>query len=308
MKKIFYPFTKSYRRKRRYAKEANLINRLRFAQYEVYYREKVIESKVSGLGNDIPEHITISLTSYSSRIETVYLTIESLMQQSLKADRIVLCLAKSEFSEANLPASLKNQRKRGLEILFCEEDLGSYKKFYYTLQKYPEDIVITVDDDCIYPIDTVDLLYSAYLKEPEVIHCNRAHQMISAKPGQLRPYKKWNFDKAPDKASFDTFPTGVGGVLYSPGSLDDSVFDKETFLKLAPNADDVWLKAMSLRKSVKCRKIKSHSSFGEKAIPIPGAQKISLKRENKNNRNGNDLAISKVFDEYNLYSIIEAST
>lgn len=306
MKKFFHSFTKSARKNRRLAQEAKIVNGLRFAQYEVYCRDKAVESKTLGVGNDLPGSITISLTSYGPRIDIAYLTIESLMQQSLKADRIVLCLAKSEFSEANLPKALKNQRERGLEILFCEEDIGPYTKFFYTLKKYPEDIVITVDDDFIYPIDTVDLLYQAYLKEPGVIHCNRAHQMLLAKPGQFQPYRKWNFDQAPSQASLCTFPTGVGGVLYFPGSLDDSVFDKKTFLKLAPNSDDVWLKAMSLRKSVKCRKIHNHSMFTQKAISIPGSQVVSLKRKNKHRRDGNDLAISQVFDKYDLYPIIGA--
>lgn len=306
MKKILHSFTKSARKNKRRASEARLTNQLRFTQYEVFYRNKVIESQTPGIGNGVPETITISLTSYGPRIETVYLTIESLMQQSLKADRIVLCLSESEFSEADIPASLKNQRARGLEILFCEEDIGSYQKFFYTLQKYPEDIVITVDDDLIYPIDLVDLLYQAYLKEPEVIHCNRAHQILLAKPGHLLPYKKWKFDSALDKASLCTFPTGVGGVLYFPGSLNDAVFDKETFLKLAPNSDDVWLKAMSLRNSVKCRKVQSRSSFWEKAIIIPGSQVVSLKRKNKHRQNGNDQAIAQVFNKYDISSVIEA--
>ena len=100
MKKSFFSQIKASRKVKRYAKELKLINRLQFLHYETLYREKVIELKSSGIGNDIPENITISLTSFGSRIETVYLTIESLMQQSLKADRIVLCLAKDEFSEA----------------------------------------------------------------------------------------------------------------------------------------------------------------------------------------------------------------
>lgn len=298
--------TKTARRNKRFAREARIVDQLKFAQYEVYYRNKACESKIPGIGNSFTDSITISLTTHGPRIETVYLTIESLMQQSLKADRIVLCLAKSEFSEADLPAALKNQCERGLEILFCEEDVRSYNKFYYTLQKYPDDLLVTVDDDFIYPIDTVDSLYRAYLKEPEVIHCNRAHQMLMAKPGHLLPYRKWNFDKALDKAALCTFPTGVGGVLYFPGSLDDAGLDKDAFLKLVPNSDDVWLKAMSLKKSVKCRKVQSQSIFTQRAVSIPGSQVVSLKRKNKNQRTGNDLAISKVFEKYDLYPVVNA--
>lgn len=304
MKNFFHSLTQASRKKKHDAKEIKFVNRLRFAYYESFWREKTIESKTPGIGNDTAESITISLTSYGARIETVYLTIESLMQQSLKADRIVLCLVKNEFSEENLPATLKSQRKRGLEIIFCDDDIRSYKKFFYTMRKYPKDLIITVDDDVIYPIDTVDLLYRAYIREPEVIHCNRAYQMTSNEQGMLSPYKKWNFDHTVSEPSFHTFPTGVGGVLYFPGSLDDAIFDKEVFLKLAPNADDVWLKAMSLKKAVKCRQIKNNRPFKERFIEIPGSQTISLKRTNKNKYSGNDLAISQVFSKYDLYGII----
>lgn len=303
--KSLYPFTKSARRAKLYARNASIVKQLKFAQYEVYCRNKVLESKASGLGNDAPDCITISLASYSLRINTVYLTIESLMQQSLKADRIVLCLSKNEFSEADLPISLKKQRERGLEILFCEENLRSYNKFFYTLKKYPNDIVITVDDDFIYPVDTVEILYNAYLKEPQVIHCNRARQMRLDKSGKLQSYRKWNFDKALNEATLCTFPTGAGGVLYFPGSLDDAVFDKKSFLRLAPTADDVWLKAMSLKKSVKCRQVKHNRLFEEQFIAIPGSQVVSLRSRNKNRRSGNDAAISQLFSKYGLYEFIK---
>ena len=43
-----------------------------------------------------------------------------------------------------------DQQKRGLTIRFCE-DLKAHKKYYYAFKEYPDDIVITVDDDVIYP-------------------------------------------------------------------------------------------------------------------------------------------------------------
>ena len=47
--------------------------------------------------------------------------------------------------------------------------------------------------------------------------------------------------------SSDIFPTGVGGVLYPPGSLSPAVLDKETFRALCPRADDLWLYWMGRR-------------------------------------------------------------
>ena len=37
------------------------------------------------------------------------------------------------------------------------------------MQKYPYDIIITIDDDIIYEKNTVELLYKSYLKYPNEI-------------------------------------------------------------------------------------------------------------------------------------------
>jgi hypothetical protein len=299
LNKALHDWVVHYKDKRQ-AKERSHRKRIRFDHYEAVYRESVLSSMDSGVGNDTPHSITISLTSFGVRIETVYLVVESLMSQSLKADRIVLCLYRGEITEANLPATLKRQRERGLEIYFCDEDIGSYKKFFYTFQKYPDDLIITVDDDVIYPIDTIDLLYRAYQKEPNVIHCNRGHQMTYDANGELRPYWEWKTNYSAAEATLDFFPTGHGGVLYFPGAFASDVMDKDAFLRLAPRADDVWLKAMSLKKGTKCRQTIHSLDFRRRSTPILGANVTSLQKFNKHTRDGNDAAIRRTFNASGL--------
>lgn len=300
MKKFIHSLTKAGRRKRRRENERNFVDRIRFAEYESLYREKVLQDTTPGVGNEANDTITVTLTSFGTRIETVYLAVESLMRQSLKADRILLCLARDEFKETDLPATLQRQRERGLEILFCEEGLGPYTKFYYTLQKYPDDLIITVDDDLIYPVDTIDPLYRAYQKEPNAIHCNRGHRMTFHQSGKLRPYREWEWNHTSEEPSLAIFPTGVGGVLYFPHSLNASILDKQRFLRVAPYADDVWLKAMSLKNSVPCRQTSHTRSFGERAVEISGSQTTKLKQYNKSSSNRNDAVLEKVFHEFGL--------
>lgn len=272
-------------------------NRLRFDHYEALYRESVLRCTDPGVGNDLPETLTVSLTSFGTRIETVYLTIESLMQQSLKADRIVLTLDRNNFSEATLPAALKKQRDRGLEILFCEEDLGPYTKFYYTLQKYPDDLLITVDDDLVYPIDTLDQLYRAYQNDPDVVHCTRSHLIRFNTNGAILPYKSWKWDHNFDAPSLLIFPTGVGGVLYFPGCFDEEILNKKVFQQLARDADDIWLKAMTLLRQTKCRQVSDGRPWKDRYLQINHSQITSLKRKNKN---GNDIKILNTLGHYHL--------
>lgn len=76
----------------------------------------------------------MSLTSYPKRINVVWITIETLLQQTVKPDEVILWLADSQFKEIEeLPEELKVLQKRGLIIRFCD-DLKSHKKYFYTMR------------------------------------------------------------------------------------------------------------------------------------------------------------------------------
>ena len=95
--------------------------------------------------------IIVSLTSYPARIDVVNTTIESILNQSLKANRIILWLAPEQFpnKEKDLPDKLIKLKKYGL-IIDWYHDIGSYKKLIPTLKLYPNDIIVTADDDVLY--------------------------------------------------------------------------------------------------------------------------------------------------------------
>lgn len=267
------------------------------------YQNLALNKETPGTSENNKHEIILSLTTFGYRVNDVHLTIESLFQQSVKASRIILWLSTRDFpnKNADIPAILKNQMKRGLEIAFCEEDLGPYTKFFYTLKEHPESLVITVDDDILYASDTVDLLYRAYLKNPNVIHCLRAHKMLPDGSGKLLPYKKWIKLTQDREPALDIFPTGVGGVLYFPGCFDEEILNKKAFLELAPNSDDVWLKCMSLKKGVLCQKVFDERPWEPRNPIIEGSQKYSLKRKNKSAVQGNDPKVKAVFDRYDLW-------
>lgn len=254
----------------------------------------------SGVGNQAPDEIIVSLTSFDKRLNDVYLTVESLMRQTLKPDRILLNISAETLANRPLPQTLARQQQRGLEIVPVERDLGPYTKYHYTLQANPNALIVTVDDDILYPLDMIEQLYSAYQRQPQVIHCHRAHRILCNNNGELLPYKQWDFGTTSSDASLSIFPTGVGGVLYFPGCFAPEIFDQDTFMKLAPGADDVWLKAMSLKQGVQCARIEDDRQWQHRFTAIPGSQKTSLKRGNKQKVGGNDVKIAKVFEHFNL--------
>ena len=201
-------------------------------------------------GVDPTSKVIVSLTSFPARIGNVYLTVESLLRQKVRPQRVVLWLSEEQFKGISVPASLRKLEKYGLDIEFCE-DLRSHKKYYGSMRKYPENTIITADDDTLYPESwTADLIRTSE-QYPNSVVCARALQIRCDAAGRPLPYTQW-IDPAEGVTSprMDLMPLGCEGVLYPPHVLCDDVFDKAFFMTACRNADDLWLKAMSLLKDV----------------------------------------------------------
>lgn len=297
---------KAKKLKKAFGKLYNLDDKIKENLLIVDYEKSILENSVENIlsykETNEPQ-IIVSLTTYSKRIYDVHLTIESLFRQIVMPNKIVLWLAEDEFNKENIPYILKKLEKKGLEIGFCK-DLKSYKKLIPTLRKYPEDIIITVDDDILYPYDFIENLYREYSKDQECIYFYRGHKITFDKNKGIQKYDNWIGDYQGDEKSFLTLPTGIGGVLYPPKCFDEEIMDENQFMKLAPRADDIWFKAMTLRGGVKCKKIKLTKDFHKKFINLEDAQDIALCKINVG-QNQNDTQLKDVFDYYNLWEKLQ---
>lgn len=262
---------------------------------EVWIEDKILHDKTLGITNTkiANKEVIISLTTYGERFYHVHTTIESLMQQTVKANKIILWLDYS-FKEKNIPLSLQAQMKRGLEIRYCK-DLGSYKKLIPALKEFPESIIITVDDDVIYNIRTIEKLITAYKHNPQFIYCNRMHR-IKCDNHKILPYREWEKGIMDTKESPFNFPVGIGGVLYPPHCFNNEIFNEEFFLKKCPNGDDIWFKAMALLNNFQAKRAEvsfTQDDYMENDI-------LSLRGLQKENvgKNLNDIKLKNVFNTY----------
>lgn len=243
--------------------------------------------------NKIVEHeLIVSLTTYSQRIHDVYLVLESISLQTVLPNRVILWLAEDEFSLDTLPLTLKSRLPYGLEVRFCP-DYRSYKKIIPTLEIAPESLVITLDDDVIYPFDTIERLLNEHRTTPNTILGNRAHE-ITFRGSEPLPYKQWNREIA-ESPNKNVFLTGCGAILYPPGSLYQSVTDSELFMKLCPHADDIWLYIMARMQGTKIRKAagRHFSEFAE----IQNNQTTGLNKLNVDNGQ-NDIQLKAVMNHF----------
>ena len=127
----------------------------------------IIHKSRKKIGINSESEIIVSLSSFPKRINNVWITIETIMEQTKQPKKIILWLAEDLFpnKEADLPKNLLKLKKYGLEIQFCE-DLWPHKKYFFSMKKYPDDIIVTVDDDVLYPDNMLEQLWKIHQKYP----------------------------------------------------------------------------------------------------------------------------------------------
>jgi len=264
-----------------------------------------------------PQYI-VSLTSYGERLTiTAPYAIVTLFDQTIKPDRIILWVANED--KENIPKIMDKLIEKGLEVNFCD-DTKSYTKLVPAIENFPEDYIITADDDIFYPRDWFERLIMEHKQSPKKIICHRAHGIKVDKNYAPVPYFKWDYCIEP-KIYFDetflsqensisypqlesVFPTGCAGILYPPGCFHSDFTNRELFMKLAPYADDIWFWAMAVINI-------NYFEGGSPYVVIKNGYSrmlllISLKQEKNDDtllsynvaQNGNDKQLKAVIEYY----------
>lgn len=249
--------------------------------FKYVLNQRNIESNKSITSNN--SSYIISLTSYGKRVKDVYLVIESLALQTILPKHIFLVLDENEFkSKDDLPITLKRLMNRGLEVVFYK-NIKSYKKFFPVFSMFATEYdIITVDDDILYPIDFSEILINGLdkkiIKEKTILG-HRGHLINRKKNGKVKAYSKWGYEQA-DSEKDDSFLTTGAGVLF-PKELDKEIFNNEdVFMKLCPNADDIWVNYMCMLNNICRKKVKNNRDFSKDFFVIPNNQDGSLFSEN----------------------------
>ncbi len=237
--------------------------------------------------------IVLSLTSFPKRFATLHICLKSLLDQTVKADKIIVWLG-PDVQESDITEEMRSLEQYGVEYVFVPLDLKPHKKYYYAMQKYSDAVIITVDDDVVYEADTVETLMETHRKYPRAVCARRVHY-ITMEDQQILPYNEWKLECRDVKTpSFRLIPTGVGGVLYPPHLLYQDIFDIEKIQALCLNADDIWLKWMELLADVP---VVWTPCLMTLPPMIASAQEVALFKSNVN-QNLNDECISRLLNAY----------
>ena len=244
--------------------------------------------------------LIVSLTSFPARIDVVHLVLESLAAQSRQPDLTVLWLSECQFPgrEKNLPETLLSFQERGVLIEWTADDLRPHKKYYYAMQKWPDDVIVTVDDDIICPPDMLERLWRSYQRWPRAVSTLRAHLIQFSREGRLQPYRLWRYEysKLMHRPSMMLFSTSGAGTLYPPHCMHQELFNKASIQALCLNADDLWLKFTQVMADTPVVLVRRN----RKLPYIDGTQGDGLWAENVNGGQ-NDVQMQAILEKYDTF-------
>ena len=230
----------------------------------------------------LPGPLVVSFTSHPPRFHTLERVASCLVGQTIRADAVVLWLAPHEAEQ--LPKPVEDALlDRGVSIRQCE-DIRQYKKIIPALKAYPNACIVTVDDDHIYPNTLLRRFVDEYHSPKEVL-CRAGRWITEA------PYVEWPNVKVSGSGP-QVFGLGYAGAFYPPGCLVPETLDAETFMRLAPTNDDIWLNWMVRRSGCVHRVIVDFSPPIELATAGDGL----WSRFNRDG--GNDQQLAAMVAEY----------
>ena len=243
---------------------------------------------------DCPKLI-VSLTSQPDRYSTLNICLKSLLWQEVRPNKIILNVYQGEA--VPLPTEVLEFQRFGLEIKYVSDNLKSHMKYLYVMKENPNDIIITVNDNCVYDKKMVKNLLKSYKKFPTCVSASIVHRIVK-KDNFILPYSEWENENISENPSDAFIAIGFGGVLYPPSNeiFDNELFNnakiKETFL----GADDLWLKFMELRNGIKVVKAPNYTVL---LCQIDETKQTEADFSNTQ-ENKNDAYIKLLQKEYNI--------
>lgn len=252
--------------------------------------------------------IIVSMTSYPARVATVHESIQSLLAQKTLPDKVILWLCESDFpnKEKDLPSSLLDMTWFDVEIKWVKDDLKPHKKYFWAFQEYPDDYVITVDDDLIYRNTMINELIAMHKRFPDAVIASRTHLITFNEDGSRKKYEDWDYEAPhyrPELVgvpSMRLFATTGAGTLFVPRLIPKETLNKQEILELCPTTDDIWLKIAEAKIGIPV----VAATADQLLHYVPGTQGEEALCHVNTESGGNDVVLARIlgyFDSQNAH-------
>jgi hypothetical protein len=192
----------------------------------------------------------VTLTTLPSRIDKIAPALNSLLDQTVKPEVILLALPDASVREKKgyaVPPWLDHPL---VKILPSGRDWGPATKIIPALQRFagmPDTAILAVDDDNVYPRQFVETFVRFARVLPDA--------SLSLRGWPIPPSRKWR-DSHAIKGTEISAPmetdiiTGCGGIMVRPRFFDDRFFDYAAAPREAFFVDDIWTSGHLARRKI----------------------------------------------------------
>jgi hypothetical protein len=231
-----------------------------------------------------------SLTTYPLRFPSALIALQSIVRQTVEPDQIIVNVYEGDWEEAE-NNFIKKAKSISQNILIEKcSDLRPGNKIIPTAKKYKDNLIITFDDDVIYPKNRAKVLIDKHLIYPNnpILYRTR---FVKFNGTETAPYQEWPLCQGENAPHSLHFPTGVSGALYPPNFFNLAFFDEEEYKALSHEGDDLWIYFHTLLQGSAVVKASNDPSTES----VPESQSFALW---KNNIHRNDLMIKLLESRY----------
>lgn len=211
--------------------------------------------------------VIVSVTSFPARIPYIAPALETIVRQVAPEDKVVLWLGDTQFPNRlnDVPgevAAYSTERGGKIEFRYVR-DVRSFTKLLPALAQFPDDSIITLDDDTLYPETVIPMLKAESEKHPHdiIVHC--CSDLYQVRGQWHRTSGNVGFKVG---IPFLRIVTGGGGVLYPPYALDPLAMDADLALRLCPTNDDIWFWFCAVRRGTHVRCVQKGNIYLERVL------------------------------------------
>jgi len=180
--------------------------------------------------------LVASFTTYGPRKFHAFFAILHALATHKEVSRFYLTIG----YETQLPLRFFLLRLIGLRILRGEERFGPYLRLVEVAKLEPASVIITLDDDSLYPETTISSLVATHRDIPSAIVGMRGCKVPAGRSESFAYAELTAISDRDQCVESGIFLTCSGGSLYPPVSRFGMIVDWEMALRLSPRNDDIW--------------------------------------------------------------------
>lgn len=180
----------------------------------------------------------VSTTTIPSRKDMFLQVVNLILKQTFKFDKYCINIDDNlTEDDYNFYANLTKLDSR-IEINKCDAKWRSANKLLPTIKKYPNDVIITVDDDLSYDENCLQELVTVWENNKDCIVCHEINPAVLTKTHELRYVN--TLDVKLYQKEFGKYLSH--SCLFPPHVFDNTdVFDYDKMMKLTNGThDELW--------------------------------------------------------------------